>query len=61
MDDNLAFATFLATVLNLEVNVAILRVSEKILLANEKRIEQGNKHEMLLGEIVELLKMKNIV
>ena len=60
MNDNLTFATFLATVLNLEVNVAILKVSEKILMTNEKRIEQGYKHEELLSEIIGLLK-KDIV
>jgi len=60
MNDNLSLATFIATVLNLEVNVEILRVSEKILLANEKRVEQGNRHEALLGEIINLLN-KNIV
>ena len=47
--ENISFATFLATVLNLEVNIEILKT-------NKIRNEQGEKQEALLKEIVELLK-----
>ena len=47
--ENISFATFLATVLNLEVNI-------KILKTNKIRNEQAEKQEALLKEIVELLK-----
>ena len=47
--DNIAFSTFLATVLNLEVNIEILKT-------NKIRNEQGEKQEALLREIIELLR-----
>ena len=47
--ENISFTTFLATVLNLEVNIEILKT-------NKIRNEQGEKQEALLKEIVELLK-----
>ena len=48
-NDNLAFATFLATVLNLEVNIEILQT-------NKIRNEQELETRALLKEIIELLK-----
>ena len=58
MNDNLNLATFIATVLNLEVNIKILDVSNKILQANIERLDKADKQEALLGEIVNLLKSK---
>ena len=48
-NDNLALATFIATVLNLEVNIEILQT-------NKIRNEQAQKQSEQLREIVELLK-----
>ena len=48
-NDNLALATFIATVLNLEVNIEILQT-------NKIRNEQERETRALLKEIVELLK-----
>ena len=48
MNDNLALATFIATVLNLEVNVEILKT-------NKIRNEQALKQSEQLEKIIELL------
>ena len=48
MNDNLALATFIATVLNLEVNVEILKT-------NKIRNEQAVKQSEQLEKIIELL------
>lgn len=45
---DISFATLLATVLNLEVNIEILKT-------NKIRNEQAEKQEALLKEIIELL------
>jgi hypothetical protein len=48
-DYNLSLAAFIATVLNLEVNIEILQT-------NKARNEQAQKQTEMLGEIIELLK-----
>jgi hypothetical protein len=48
-DYNLVLATFIAAVLNLEVNIEILEMSKK-------RYEQSLKQNEKLGEIIELFK-----
>ena len=50
--DNISLATLIATVLNLEVNIEILKT-------NKIRNEQGEKQEALLREIIELLKNRS--
>ena len=49
MNDNISLAAFIATVLNLEVNIEILQT-------NKIRNEQARKQSEQLGEIIELLK-----
>jgi len=51
VNDSLSIATFIATVLNLEVNIEILN-------ENKKRNAHAEKQEKLLEEIAGILKSK---
>ena len=54
-EESLAFSTFLAGALNLEVNVEILKWTKK----RYQQVEEHSiKQEALLTEIVELLKQR---